>query len=492
MSDSRGLFRSNLGEIMRAIPSQPTIQVLVPYASAAVILLSACNTSERPTSPGTFAFVHATVIDATGAAPKRNQTVVVSGDRIAEVGDSADVAIPSGARVIDAAGKFLIPGLWDLHVHTRYEGIDHLRLLLVNGITTARDMGGPWSHLNIIKRWRDEIARGERIGPRLLTGGPLLDGADSPWSHAAEVPNEEEGRRVVRRLSAEGADFAKVYSGLTRESFFAIADEARSVGLPVVGHVPNAVSVTEASDAGQRSVEHMTGILLASSSREDELRSGDRFDPVRARALSNSLDPSRLEALAALLRRNGTSVVPTLSNGWTRLGRARQDEGVLEADRLRYVPEAYRTAWTRQQPPSVDLETIQFEINVELVGLLHAHGVSILAGTDVVKPFFVPGFSLHDELGLLVSAGLSEMEAIQAATRDAARFVGMDDVGTIQRDMIADLLLLDADPLENIENTRRIAAVMSTGRLIERSELLRIHAQIADSAANWTGVPTGR
>ncbi len=135
---------------------------------------------------------------------------------------------------------------------------------------------------------------------------------------------------------------------------------------------------------------------------------------------------------------------------------------------------------------------ISFETNVELVGLLHAHGVSILAGTDVVKPFFVPGFSLHDELGLLVSAGLSEMEAIQAATRDAARFAGMDDVGTIQRDMIADLLLLDADPLENIENTRRIAAVMSTGRLIERSELLRIHAQIADSAANWTGVPTGR
>ena len=482
----------HLGEIMRTVPSHSVIQALLPLASAGVILLSACDTPQRLPTPGTFAFVHATVIDATGAAPKRNQTVVVSGGRIAAVGDSADVAIPSGARAIDATGKFLIPGLWDLHVHTRYQGIDHLRLLLVNGITTARDMGGPWSHLNIIKRWRDEIARGERIGPRLLTGGPLLDGADSPWSHAAVVPDEEEGRRVVRQLSAEGADFAKVYSGLTRESFFAIADEARSVGLPVVGHVPNAVSVTEASDAGQRSVEHMTGILLASSDREGEFRNGDRFDPLRLRALRNSLDLSKFEALAALLRRNGTSVVPTLSNGWTRLGRARQDEGVLEADRLRYVPEAYRTEWTRLQPPSVDFETISFETGVELVGLLHAHGVSILAGTDVVKPFFVPGFSLHDELRLLVDAGLSELEAIQAATRNAARFVGMEDVGTIELGMVADLILLDADPLENIENTRTIAAVVSRGRLIERSALQHVLSEIADSAATWAGVPTGR
>ena len=417
----------------------------------------------------------------------------MSGSRIITVGsDAADVEIPTGATSIDATGQFLIPGLWDLHVHTRYAGIDHLRLLLVNGITTARDMAGPWSHLNEIKRWQDEMEGGGRIGPRLLTGGPLLDGAGSQWSHAAVVADEEEGRRVVRRLRAEGVDFVKVYGRLTRESFFAIADEARSVGLPIVGHVPRVLTVAEASDAGQRSVEHMTGILLASSDREDELRRGNRFDPVRARALANSLDPSRLETLAGLLRRNGTSVVPTLSYNWTRLGWARQDDRILEADRLRYVPEAYRTAWTRLQPPSVDFETISFETNVELVGLLHAHGVSILAGTDVVKPFFVPGFSLHDELKLLVDAGLSELEVIQAATRDAARFVGMEDVGTIQLGMVADLILLDADPLENIENTRMIAAVVSRGRLIERSALQHVLSEIADSAATWAGVPTGR
>ena len=461
---------------MRRVPSQPVVQVLLPLAWTGVILLSACAIPRRPPTPGTFAFVHATVIDGTGAAPKPNQTVVVSGGRIAAIGDSADVSIPSDARSIDATGQFLIPGLWDLHVHTRYEGIDHLRLLLVNGITTARDMAGPWSHLSEIKRWQDEIARGERIGPRLLAAGPLLDGPGSPWSHAAVVANPEEGRSVVRRLRAEGADFVKVYGRLSRESFFAIADEAKSVGLPFVGHVPRALSVTEASNAGQRSVAHLTGMLLRCPDGEEELL----------------LNPSKLEELALLLRRNGTSVVPTLSNARRGLGWARQHQDVMEADRLRYVPEAYRRSWMRAQAPSVECAAISFEKSVELVGLLHAHGVSILAGTDVVKPFFVPGFSLHDELSLLVGAGLSEIEAIQAATRNAARFAGMDDVGTIERDMVADLLVLDADPLENIDNTRTIAAVVSAGRLIERSRLQEILSEIRDSAAKWTGIPTGR
>ena len=456
--------------------SQPLNRVLLPLACAGVTLLSACTPPERPQTPGTFALVGATVIDGTGAAPKPNQTVVISGGRIAAVGDSADVSIPPGARSIDATGQFLIPGLWDLHVHTRSEGIDHLRLLLVNGITTARDMAGPWSHLPVVKKWQDEIARGERIGPRLLTAGPLLDGPGSPWSHAAIVANPEEGRSAVRRLRAEGADFVKVYSRLSRESFFAIVDEAKSVGLPIAGHVPNAVSVTEASAAGQRSVEHLTGIRVWSSDRREEI--------IR--------DENRLEEIALVLRRNGTSVVPTLSLYWNQLGRARQDAQFIEADRLRYVPEAYRTAWMRARALSVERESVWFESAVELVGLLHADGVSILAGTDVVKPFFVPGFSLHDELSLLVGAGLSEIEAIQAATRNAARFAGMDDVGTIERDMVADLLVLDANPLENIGNTRTIAAVMSAGRLIERNKLQEILLEISDSAASWTGVPTGR
>lgn len=477
---------------MRTRPFRPVIRVLLPVTWVAVILVSACATTQSSPTPGTFAFVNATVIDGTGAAPRPNQTVVVSGGRIAAVGDSADVSIPSGARSIDATGQFLIPGLWDLHVHTRYEGIDHLRLLLVNGITTARDMAGPWSHLAKMKRWQDEIARGERIGPRLLIAGPLLDGPGSPWSHAAVVANPVEGRSAVQRLRAEGADFVKVYARLSRESFFAIVDEAKSVGLPFAGHVPRALSVTEASNAGQRSIEHLTGILLASSDRAEELRDGNRLDPVRTRALANSLNHSKLEELALLLRRNGTSVVPTLSLGWTGLGRARQDPQIIEADRLRYVPEAYVESWMRARVPSVERESISFETAVELVGVLHAHGVSILAGTDVVKPFFVPGFSLHDELSLLVRAGLSEMEAIQAATRNAARFAGMDNVGTIERDMVADLLVLDANPLENIDNTRTIAAVMSAGRLIERSRLQEILSEIRETAASWSGVPTGR
>ena len=463
------------------------IRVLLVVASA--LLLSASASSQ---TLGTLAFVHATVIDGTGAAPKHDQTVLVTAGRIAATGDATDIVIPPGTRSIDTTGQFLIPGLWDLHVHTRYKGIDHLRLLLVNGITTARDMAGPWDHLNEIKRWRNEIGRGERIGPRLLTTGPNLDGPGSPWSFAVIVTNPEEGRTAVRRLHVEGTDFVKVYNGLSRSSFFAIAEEARSVGLPFVGHIPFALSVTEVSNAGQQSIEHTQDLLLATSDREEELRSGSFQYPLTYALAAESFDAAKLEAAAIELRQNGTSVVPTLSLDWTRLGHARQDASVVQADRLRYVPPAYRTAWTREQIPSIDVAAVLFERAIDVVGLLHSQGVRLLAGTDVVKPFFVPGFALHDELRLLVGAGLSEMEALQAATRDPARFVGMNEVGTIERGMIADLVILDADPLENIDNTRTIAGVVTTGRLIERNELQEILSEISDEASRWAGVPTGR
>ena len=449
--------------------------------------------AQTPVTSGTFAFLNVTVIDATGAPPKPGQIVVVSDGRIAAVGDSDRVSVPTGTQSIDATGRFMIPGLWDLHVHTRYEGIDHLRLLLVNGVTTARDMAGPWHHLTQIKLWRDEIASGERLGPRLLTAGPLLDGPGSPWSHSAIVADAELGRRTVRRLLAEGVDFVKVYGGLSRESFFAVVDESQRVDLPFVGHVPRELSVAEVSDAGQRSIEHLDRILLASSEREDQLTAPLSEDPLRrARALVDSFSPAKLEALAARLQRNGTSVVPTLSFYRTLLGAARGDATIVEAERLLYIPESYRTSWAAAETGRFDVEAILFDKYVELVGLLHKSGVQILAGTDVVKPFFVPGFSLHDELGLLVFAGLTEMEALQAATRDSARFVGLSGVGTIERGMVADLVLLDADPIENIDNTRSVSSVVSAGYLLGRAELQAISSEIRGNAVGWVGSPTGR
>jgi imidazolonepropionase-like amidohydrolase len=435
-------------------------------------------------------FIHATVIDGTGAAARVDQTIIVSQNHISAVGTSGRTTIAPGIRVIDATGQFLIPGLWDAHVHTRYKGIDHLRLLIASGITSARDMGGPWQHLKEIHVWREQIGQGQRVGPRIIAPGSGLDGPGSPWSHTQIVSGPDEGRQVVRRLKREGADFVKVNTLLSRESFLAIADEAKLTGLPFVGHVPRAITVSEASDAGQRSIEHLQDILFATSARGEELMKQSQEGRVSLNR--DSLSVSKVKALADQFRRNQIRVVPTLSLDWTALEAARRDPVIVEADRLRYIPMAYKDEWKRAQTGSVESLQRLFDKEVELVRELHRSGVELLAGTDVVKPFFVPGPSLHDELSLLVKAGLSPMEALEAATRNPARFLGLKDVGTIEPGMVADLVLLDANPLQNIENTQRIATVVAAGRLIEKRELQIMLGDIQQMAAQWTGTPTGR
>ena len=451
---------------------------------------------QNPPDRGSMAFVHVAVIDGTGEALKLDQTVLVSGQRIIKVGRFAAVALPRGTRVIDATDRFVIPGLWDMHVHTRYEGIDHLRLLLANGITNARDMAGPWSHLEQIHQWRAEIDRGERVGPHLVAAGPLLDGPGSPWSHAAIVTGPDEGRETVRRLKRQGAAFVKVYNLLSRDSFFAVVDEAKRQGLSFVGHVPNAMSAADASDAGQRSIEHLEAVLLACSDRDEELRSEltnrrRPLPPILVDA-SNAFSQSKARALFARLKRNHTSVVPTLSLYWTNRAVAAADPTVLNAEILRSIPAAYVREWAVAPRGSRESQDALFSRFTELVRELHDAGVELLAGTDVVKPFFVPGSSLHLELSLLVKAGLSEMEALETATRKPARFLGLKDLGTVEPGMLADLVLLDANPLQNIDNTRRISAVVSRGRLVERNDIQSMLADIERVAARWNGTPTGR
>jgi hypothetical protein len=451
--------------------------------------------ADSQTSRSAFAFVHATVIDGTGAAAKRNQTVLVSEDRITAVGPSGKVRIPRGARSFDATGRFLIPGLWDAHVHTRYEGIDHLRLLVANGITSARNMSAPWEYLPEILRLREQIAKGDRIGPRLLTAGPILDGPGARRSTNSVVSNADEARQAVRRVKREGADFVKVYDLLSRESFFAIAAEAKGQGLPFVGHLPYAVKAEEASDAGLRSIEHMDGILWASSNREDEIRRlSESRPPTRPDAafLHDSFSVAKLRALAERLKRNQTIVVPTLSNYWSRFEPRTEHSLLAAADRLRYVPAGYADFWKGLgAPPRGDEDTrLLFEQSLIAVRELHMAGVTTLPGTDVGVPFQVPGFSLHDELSLLAKAGLSNMDVLQAATRNPARAFGLTDQGTIEPGMRADLVLLDANPLDNIDNTRKIRMVVARGRVLGRSDLDAMLSDIQHAASQWSGSPT--
>jgi imidazolonepropionase-like amidohydrolase len=442
-----------------------------------------------------LALTHASVIDVTGGAVRPDQTIVIVGNRIQALGNSATVKVPAGARVVNATGKYVIPGLWDAHVHTRYHGIPFLSLFILNGVTSVRDTAGPWTHLEQIQEWKRQIASGELLGPRIYAAGPLIDGPNSRWTHGVIVNTPEEGRQAVRDVKAKGGDFVKVYDLLSRDSYFAIADESRKAGLRFAGHTPFAISVGEASDAGQHTIEHLTGILLATSTREEELRrdlvAGQRISDA---VLLDTYSPEKASALFAKFARNHTVQDPTLSNAWTGIAASLKDPKIISEERLQYIPASYREQWGAARSVGADVATRQrvFEKQKEIVADLQKAGVVIISGTDTLKPYLVPGFSLQDELEILGQSGLTPLQVLQSATLSPAREFGIADLGTVEQGKIADLVVLDANPLQAIGNTRKIFAVVANGRLVDEKGLGQLALEAKTSAAQWKGSPTGR
>jgi imidazolonepropionase-like amidohydrolase len=435
---------------------------------------------------------HVTVIDATGSPAQLDMTVVIDGDRISAVGKSAEVNVPEGAQVVDATGKFLIPGLVDMHVHTGWDSYFVRPLMLANGVTSVRDVFA-YDFAAIQKRRRD-VTEGKLLGPRILAAGPIVDGPEGPWPGAITVRNAVEARAAVDRIQRKGYDFVKVYSSLDRESYLAIADQAKRDGIPFAGHVPDVVSDSEASNAGQKSIEHLLGISLACSTREEELRNthADPKNTPRAyfaeqKAELDSFSKEKADALFALFRKNGTWQVPTLvvMRNAALYGDPEYVRALSNSPRLRYVPYALKMMWNlgmrfppRMTPEDIATSKRYFQWQLQVVGQMQKAGVGIMAGTDTPNPFVYPGFGLLDELGLLVQAGLTPMQALQAATRNPAQFLGkLDSMGTIEKGKIADLDLLDANPLEDIRNTQRLNAVIFAGRLIPKSGLEALLAQ---------------
>jgi len=439
-----------------------------------------------------IAITHATVIDATGAPAQRDMTVIVANRTITGVGKSSSVAIPEGAVTIDARGKFLIPGLWDMHVHEIFgdwipeEEKITPALFVLNGVTGVRDMGGD---LEPLKKWRSRIAAGELLGPRMVISGPMLDGPTPAFPSSAPIKDAADGRRVVEELKNAGADFIKIQSLVPPDGYFAAAAEAKKLGIAFAGHVPDQVRAVDASNAGQKSIEHLTGVFEACSTVEDELMAKPR-GPGRGRFLSTH-DPERARTLIALFVRNKTWQVPTLywEQGEWLIEKTNQGADPL----LKYAPTAWRErTWpmfTREISKSWSTDPIAereafFHAELKMIGEMNRAGVPILAGTDTAAGVRVyPGFSLHQELSLLVKAGLSPMQALQSATSNAAKFLELADSGTIERGKRADLVLLDADPLTNIANTHKISAVVLNGRYLNRSELDHLQVQIQEAAA---------
>jgi hypothetical protein len=442
---------------------------------------SACG-FEAPDKP--LAFVHVTVIDVSGGPSLPDTTVVVEGGRIVRVGRAPEIDLPKGASIIDGTGRFLIPGLWDMHVHVSHEDV-FFPLLLAHGVTGIREMG---NDLDLVRSWQKAIGEGRRLGPRMYLAGPIVDGPDIRIPKMRlNAGSPAEARDAVTRVKRLGVDFLKIWSMLNRDVYFEAAAEAGRQGLAFAGHVPLSVTALEASTAGQKSIEHLANVLLGCSKRETALmeertavvRPGTPGAPLRfleewfykqSGNLVDGFDPAKAAALFRAFRENGTWICPTL-----RLWRSYAfiDDPEMNKDpRLRYVPGEWdmQEMWFLKDQTAADLVQVKrvFAKDLEIVGLMRRSGVRFLAGTDSPNIHLFPGFALHDELALLVESGFSPLEALQAATIDPARFMGtLDSMGTVEAGKIADLVLCDADPTADIHNLARIRAVVANGRLID-------------------------
>jgi len=453
---------------------------------ACCLLLTPVTVAQHKVVPAPIVITHVTVINPGTSSVQENRTVVINGGRIVSVSETEKPQSPKNARVMDATGQFLIPGLWDMHVHSAFGdwfpgGRDIiLPLFVANGVTGVRDMGGD---APVLLEWRKEIADGQIIGPRMVISGPMLDAllpsGKLRFPSSVAVSSPASAVAAVDSLKAQGVDFIKVQSVISRDAYFAAAAEAHKQGLPIVGHVPDALRLQEVVEAGQKSIEHLMGIFEGCSTEEEKFIKGEG----NLKLILTTQDQQRCDALVKLLAHSQTWQVPTLA--WQRGGTFLDQRDLQHQPLDKYVPAYWReVTWrrfTEEMMPDLlrdplALRQDYFARNLQMVGAMHHAGVPFLAGTDTAPGVYImPGFSLHDELANFVEAGFTPMESLQTATSNPAKFLGMEDrFGSIEPGKIADLVLLSANPLENIQNTRKISAVVADGRVYDRAALDQI------------------
>jgi imidazolonepropionase-like amidohydrolase len=459
--------------------------VLIKLVVALLLFAPIVTAQTKP-----LAIINGQVIDMRSERPHR-ATIIVRAGRVEQVAPRA--RIPSDADTLDASGAWIIPGLWDMHTHIWSRTL-LFPMYVANGITGVRDMG--WS-LPLWRAWRDSVSRGLVDGPHAIVSGVIVDGLPPFNSMYVQVKTPDEGRAFVRDVKARGADFIKVYDRLSVDAYNSIMAAAKAARIPVAGHVPPGVSAMEASRAGQRSIEHLTSLAASCSaegtalgraaaagldsvrdldfSKDSTLRGrvGAALGPYyhQARQLPlEACDVTRgMPAVARALRAGGTWVTPTVILGLSAL-----IEDTRAEDSLRARLPSWAAGMSRVSAPNADSAARKRseEKMLAMMRELKKGGVRMLIGSDAPNPGSVPGIGLHRELELFVKAGYTPYEVLRIATHDAAEFAGvLDSIGTIEPGKLADLVVLDANPLVDIRNARRIRAVLLQGRVLPADTL---------------------
>lgn len=395
-----------------------------------------------PLAAASTAIQDVTLIDVASGTARPHMTVVIDGGKISRVAIASSIQLPVTTRIVSGKDKFLMPGLWDMHVHLYYK--QYLPLFVAFGITGVQDMGSDFSR---VSAWRNEIEKGTTVGPHIITSGPPVDGgtSDDPKLPVMVARTADQARQAFDQLYKMDVDFIKVLSRLPREAYFALAEQARHWDLRMVGHIPTNVTAQEAVEARQKSLEHMFGITKSVSTDEAALKFFERCTLT------------------------GTRVSPTLVL-WLRMSHI-DDPKLMNDPQLQVVPASIRNTWPDVSDDSYSLK-IQIWRIYRLVALAKQAKTEILAGTDTGDPYVIPGAALHDELEQLVEAGLTPREALEAATLAPARFFETEkEMGAIEKDKLADMVLVEGNPLEDIRNVRKVQGVFTHGRYYARKDL---------------------
>jgi imidazolonepropionase-like amidohydrolase len=426
-----------------------------------MFLLAACTmTSAIQVSAQTTTIDNVTIVDVTNGRLQARRTIVIEGKRIARIVNST--AATRASATLDGTGMFVIPGLWDMHIHAyftndtaRFHSTSEVMfpLFIANGVTGVRDLG---SNLEASLAARDSIAAHQLTGPRMFVSGPMLDGPTTRYAAAIKVATPDEARSAVRMLKERGVDLIKTQTLIPRDAYFAMADEARKIGIPFEGHVPREITAMEAVNAHQRSFEHMIGV--------------------------SDTNTTLIEALA----RNHVWQCPTVINSVGTATDFLNDPGL--AFWLRNSVEGWRrTAVTRvaETDSAARAADARASRRLEQIRKMHAAKIPFLAGTDAPAGYdLVPGASIHRELELFVRAGLTPLQSLQTATLNPAIYFGKTaDLGTVAPGMIADLLILARNPLVDITNTRTVKAVVADGRYYSSRDLDRMRLRLMELVA---------